>query len=209
MKFHPASLLLLWGAGVATLQWLPLSVTLVATLAFMALAAWRGRPLFFRLLSRSRWLFLTMGLLFLCFTPGIRLPSPWGELGMTRDGLAFALEHMGRLATMVALLALLLTRLSHGGVVAGCYFLLPPIGPLAEVRRAIAVRLMLTLESVAGKAERGRGEWKSLLAAEPAREDNVTDNLRLDLPAWAWRDSGLVLVILSGAVLLAISLGMP
>lgn len=209
MKFHPASLLLLWGAGVVALQWLPLPATLAATLIFMALAAWRCRPLFFRLLSRSRWLFLTMGLLFLCFTPGIRLPSPWGELGMTREGLAFALEHMGRLATMVALLALLLTRLSHGGVVAGCYFLLPPIGPLAELRRAIAVRLMLTLESVAGKAEGGRGEWKSLLAAEPEPDEAVAQSLRLDLPSWAWRDSGLVLAILSGAVLLAICLGKP
>ena len=56
--FHPASLLLLWAAGVVSLQFFPLVPTLVATLVATLAAWWLGRSLFLRLLKRSRWLFL-------------------------------------------------------------------------------------------------------------------------------------------------------
>ena len=194
--FHPASLLLLWGAGVVVVQFLPLIPTLIAVLLFGLLAMTFCKPLFLRLLSRSRWLFLTMGLLFLWLSPGVRLPSPWGDAGITREGLEFALEHMGRLLVMLALLAVLLTRLSHRGIVSGFYLLLSPVAGIADLRRSIAVRLMLTLEAVAGKTG---GDWKKLLMADHQQEvASVTSILHLEAPAWTWRDYLAVVVALGG-----------
>lgn len=199
MNFHPASLLLFWAAAVVALQALPLPATLAATVLSTALAGIFGRRLFLRLLFRSRWLFLTMGLLFLWLSPGIRLPEPWGSLGMTREGLEFALEHMGRLATLLALLALLLTRLDHRGVVVGFHRLLAPLGD-RELRRAVAVRLMLTLETVAG--DEGGRAWRSLLGDEAptavAGAPALETGLSLATPPWRGRDS-----LLTAAAVLA------
>ncbi len=197
--FHPASLLLLWGAGVALLQCLTLQPTLLATAFFLLLAGCFSKVLLLRLLSRSRWLFLTMGLLFLWLSPGVRLPAPWGDWGMTEEGLAFALEHMGRLAVMLALLALLLTKLNHRGIVSGFYLLLSPFKNVADARRVIAVRLMLTLEAVAGKTG---GEWKSLLATQAvASQEAEARSLHLEMPLWSWRDNVLLAATLTGVVL--------
>ncbi|HTH40952.1 MAG TPA: CbiQ family ECF transporter T component [Rhodocyclaceae bacterium] len=197
--FHPASLLLLWAAGVVALQFFPLVPTLVATLASALAAWWLGRGLFLRLLKRSRWLFLTMAILFLCLSPGIRLPSPFGELGLTKEGLDFALEHTGRLLTMLALLALLLSHLSHRGVVSGFYLLMAPFR-FFDGRRSLAVRLMLTLEAVAGKDGQ---DWRSLLHESTKGPDSAADSLlTLAAPAWTWRDSLLV----GGALLVAVGL---
>ncbi|GAB2180289.1 hypothetical protein DLREEDagrD3_05120 [Denitratisoma sp. agr-D3] len=211
MTVHPAALLLLWGAAVAALQCLSPAATLAVTLFFAALAAGFGRALFFRLMTRSRWLFLTMGVLFLWFTPGVRLPSPWGDLGLTQEGWSFAWEHMARLVALLALLALLLTKLSHRGLVAGCYFLLPALGPVAEWRRAIAVRLMLTLEAVVGedgKRRAGKGEWKALLTAAGDQE-SAGGAVHLQLPPWSWRDSLILGSTLAGGGIALWHMGWP
>lgn len=190
---------------MVVLQQLSLAPGLAVTVTFLLLAGRFGKALLLRLLFRSRWLFLTMGLLFLWLSPGVRLPPPWGNLGMTQEGLVFALEHMGRLAAMLALLALLLTKLSHRGIVSGFYVLLSPLAlfPLcADLRRAMAVRLMLTLEAVAGKVD---SEWKSLLLSDdglnppPGQGAGV---LHLESPHWSWRDGVLTLAALVAAALL-------
>lgn len=186
--FHPASLLLLWGAGVVCLQQLALRGTLIAAAAALLAARLVNATLLSRLLFRSRWLFLTMILLFLWLTPGVRLPEPWGGMGMTQDGLVFAAEHVGRLATMLALLVLLLSRLDHRAIVSGLYLLSAPLGRFVGLRRSLAVRLMLTLEEV---AEKNGHEWKSLLKMSNLDDATGLSELRLLMPSWTWRDGAL------------------
>lgn len=197
MLFHPASLLLLWGAGVVALQQLGLKASLLATGMALVMGWLANRPLLNRLLFRSRWLFLSMLILFLWSTPGVRLPAPWGNVGLTWDGLELATEHMSRLAAMLALLAILLSRLDHRAIVSGLYLLLRPLGRFADLRRSMAVRLTLTLEEA---AEKNGHEWKSLLKM-PSLDDNAGEAaLQLAMPAWTWRDSAL-LTALAGTVL--------
>lgn len=196
MTFHPASLLLLWGAGVAGLQQLGLSATLIATVAALAIGWVVNSALLNRLLFRSRWLFLTMLILFLWSTPGVRLPAPWDGMGMTREGLEFAVEHASRLAAMLALLAILLSRLDHRAIVSGLYLLLRPLSGFANLRRSVAVRLTLTLEEA---AEKNGHEWKSLLKMPSLDDAAGESSLQLAMPAWTWRDSAL-LVSLAGVV---------
>lgn len=195
--FHPASLLLLWGAGVVVLQQLPLIGVLAAVLAALGAAWLVNAPLLNRLLFRSRWLFLSMVLLFLWLTPGLRLPEPWGAMGMTQEGLTFAVEHVGRLAAMLALLVLLLSNLDHLGIVSGLYLMLLPLSRFMDLRRSVAVRLMLTLEEVAEKNGR---EWKSLLQMSGPEQRGDVSSLRLTMPPWTWRDSALVTAVMVATV---------
>jgi len=109
------------------------------------------------------------------------------------------LEHTGRLLTMLALLALLLSHLSHRGVVSGFYLLMAPFAWL-DGRRSLAVRLMLTLEAVAGKDGQ---DWRSLLHESIKEPDSSADSLlTLTAPVWTWRDS----LLLGGALLLTVGL---
>lgn len=201
--FHPASLLLLWGAGVVAVQSLSLMLTLLmATLLVLVALIW-ARSVFPRLLKRSRWLFLTMGLLFLWLSPGVRLPAPWGNWGLTWDGLQLAAEHLARLCSILALVALLLSRLTSRQIVSGLYFLTPRPSPsLGFFARSLAVRLALTLTYIAGKTD---DDWKVLLQrqADPLPEDDVP--VRLTSQPWTWRDS--LITVAGGSLAMGLLFG--
>ncbi|PKO84297.1 MAG: hypothetical protein CVU17_03885 [Betaproteobacteria bacterium HGW-Betaproteobacteria-11] len=147
---HPASLILLWLALLAATAShggpLLLLVTLALVLAALVLAA----PHLHRLLRRSRWLLLTLFVLFAWMTPGT--PLPWLP-GISSEGLQLAAEHVLRLVLALATLALVLQILSPVALVAGIRSLLAPLAAFGLSRDRIAVRLALTLEEV----ERARG----------------------------------------------------
>lgn len=150
MPPHPVSLILLWLALlVATASRDGLSlllVTLILVLAALVLAAAHLR----RLLRRSRWLLLTLFMLFAWMTPGT--PLSWLP-GISSEGLQLAAEHVLRLVLALAALALVLQVLSPVALVAGIRSLLAPLTVFGLPRDRIAVRLALTLEEV----ERARG----------------------------------------------------
>lgn len=147
---HPASLILLWlallVASASRGGWLLLLVTLTLVLAARALAVSH----LYRLLRRSRWLLLTLFVLFTWMTPGT--PLPWLP-GISREGLQLAAEHALRLVLALAALALVLRVLSPVALVTGIRSLLAPLVVFGLPRDRIAVRLALTLEEV----ERARG----------------------------------------------------
>lgn len=181
--FHPASLLLAWVAGVLALQQLDrVSILLMAVLASVAALSVNSVVLG-TMLRRIRWLLLSVAVLFLWMTPGVFLPGLAGRLGITQEGAATAVEHVARLLAIVALLALLLSRLSHGRIVAGLYTLLTPLGWLGLQRRAMAVRLMLTLEYVAEKRHSG---WRGLLLQD--HDSDGRDTVYLMMNGWSLID---------------------
>jgi energy-coupling factor transport system permease protein len=146
----PASLILLWltlivAAGVRNGLPLVLSGLALVVLAFVV------APMHLhRLLRRSRWLLLTLFMLFSWMTPG----TPLGSVpGMSVEGLQLAAEHVIRLLLALAALALILQVLSPVELVAGMRSLLAPLALFGLSRDRIAVRLALTLEEV----ERARG----------------------------------------------------
>lgn len=98
-----------------------------------------------RILRRSRWLLLTMLLLFAWMTPGTALP---GLPGATQEGLLLAAESIARLLTAIATVSVLLAILPPATLVSGMRSLLAPLAGLGGFRDRLAVRLMLTLEAV-------------------------------------------------------------
>lgn len=183
---HPASLLLLGFAVLVAASSrqgaaLYLSGALLATTAtFAAAARWRA------LLGRSRWLLLSLLVLFGWMTPGTPVP---GVPGATAEGLALAAEHLMRLLLALAVVALLLRTLAVAELVAGVRALMAPLAPFRVSRDRFAVRLALTLNEV--EAARG-GEIRDghdvlhLPAAEPGLSDWLLVAAAVSLLVGAW-----------------------
>ena len=142
---HPASLILFGLAFLiagSTRGGIGLGVIALGSAGF---ALGRARRHFLIILRRSRWLLLTMLMLFGWMTPGTAVP---GLPMATREGLSLAAEHVARLLLAIATVSVLLSRLSPAELVSGLRTLLAPLAPLGGFRDRLAVRLMLTLEEV-------------------------------------------------------------
>jgi energy-coupling factor transport system permease protein len=155
--WHPASLLLTWLGFAMVLQWVSLPWLLslaLASLGFSLVGAFERSS---NLIGRSRWLLLSLLVLFLFVTPGEFLPGVWGSLGLTYEGLRLGGEQLARLLAMLSSLALLHQHLGTQGLLAGFHWLLAPF----PWRRATVVRLLLVLEFVEQKRTPGWREWLS------------------------------------------------
>lgn len=139
------------------------------------------------LLRRSRWLLLTMLVMFGWLTPGTPLPV---IPGASREGLLLAAENIARLLIALSVVALILKTLSASELVAGLRSLLAPLAVLKISRDRIAVRLALTLNEV--EASRNSESSEAGLVATT-----------LALPASALGATDCLLGVLAGALALA------
>ena len=124
-------------------------------------------------------------------------------IGMSREGLHLAADHILRLLLALSTLALISTRLDALQLVVGLRGLLTPLRWLHGPHDTLAVRLMLTLqevEGVRGQPLCGDAQLDRLLIGEAACEP-VADTLSLPVYALSWRDYALC----GGAGLLAIA----
>lgn len=153
--WHPASLLLTWLGFALVLQWLSLPWLMFLSLASVGLSLWSAFERSRNLFRRSRWLLLSLLVLFVFVTPGEFLPGVWGRLGLTYEGLRQAAEQLGRLLAMLSSLALLHQHLGTQGLLSGFHWLLAPF----PWRRATVVRLLLVLDFVEQKRRLGWREW--------------------------------------------------
>lgn len=155
---------------------------LAALCLVLALTLAAARSL--NLLKRSRWLLLSLAILFLLLTPGEFLPGIGGDLRLTYEGLWRAGEQLSRLLAMLASLALLHEKVGTCGLLTGLYCLLRPF----PSRDATVVRLMLVIEFVEQKQQIGWREW---LVAEVFPTD-APENFHLPMPPFHWRDKLLI-----------------
>lgn len=199
--FHPASLLVSWAAFALILQWVPLPYLLALATASLLLAAILAPVRSRNLLWRSRWLLLSLGILFLFFTPGEYLPGIAGRLRMSYEGLSLAGEHLGRLLAMLASLAVLHEGIGTAGLLAGLYWLLRPF----SWREVTVVRLMLVLEYVEQRQKIGWREWLASGGSMEGFAENRT-SLGLAVPSLRTRDRVLIGgLLVAGAALVASS----
>ena len=88
MKFHPAAQILAWCLLVAALQVMkPLTLWYVTFFILFAALLLAGRK-FVQLLRRTRWVMLSLLLIYACTTPGVALLEALGRFGPSREGLA-------------------------------------------------------------------------------------------------------------------------
>lgn len=158
--WHPLTLLLCWAAFVLALQWISslLSLAVVAAISLLLAGMCAGRRSR-SLLWRTRWLLLSLGALFLLFTPGEYVPGIPEWLGVTHEGLVRAGDQLCRLLALLSTLALLHEQIGTQGLLTGLHVLLKPL-PFGDTT---VVRLMLVLEHVERKRDIG---WRTWLEAE-------------------------------------------
>lgn len=146
--FHPAAILLAWAGLAFVLPFLSLAhLSLLVLLAVLPAFRWAPRRTRM-LLWRSRWLLLSIALMFAFATPGLLMPGLPGQLGMTQDGLKLGAEHLATLLLLMLTLAPIHEVLGTSGFVAGIHWLLLPLAPWRGLREKIVVRLMLVVQFV-------------------------------------------------------------
>lgn len=187
MIFHPAALLLAWGGLALALQWAGPFASLGMALLGLAVAQRYAPQRSRNLLRRSRWLLLSLFVLFLFFTPGEYFEGPFGTLGMTREGLTHGGEQLGRLLALLMSLALLHEHIGTQGLLVGFHWLL---GPFAW-RDATVVRLMLVFEYV---DHHPGGNWREWLSAS-CDEGSTSEMLALRRQPLQAQDWALLLMV--------------
>jgi hypothetical protein len=116
-----------------------------------------------RMLWRARWLFLSILLVYLWFTPGTPI---FGAELPTWEGVALGLHRAGVLALVILMANLLVQRSSVNELLAGLYGLTLPLEPLGFPRERFAVRAVLTLD------------YAIRLRAEPRGADDDADGVK-------------------------------
>lgn len=174
-SLHPASLILLGFAFLLAASSRSGLLLLLLCLVVTGLALTFARRHFAAILRRSRWLLLTMLVLFGWMTLGTPVP---GLPGATLEGLLLAMDNIARLLVAIAVVALLLNRLSPPALVCGLRSLLAPLAPLGDFRDRLSVRLMLTLQAVDSVRSGGRESAPSVASlALPAAQKGPADVL--------------------------------
>lgn len=153
---------------------------------------------FLRLLWKAKWLWLALMLLHAYTLPGIALWPGYGSPSL--EGLQAGGLRVARLLLLLAALARLLVALTPRQIAAGLFVLARPFGLLRLDRRALAVRLALTLEQLQQPPPRRR--WLARLRAADALAGGP-QTLSLSLPAIGVHDVGLLAL---AAALLGLSL---
>ncbi|WP_346285907.1 CbiQ family ECF transporter T component [Zoogloea sp.] len=194
-RFHPASLLIAWvglvlavqllrGAG---LMWLGL---LIAPVAFGCMPQ-RAR----RLLRRVRYLLVVLLVLFAWFTPG-ELAFSGVSISPTREGLALAAVHGGRLVLVVLLAAILLEGLDASSLASGIDFLCRPLRWTGGSPERLIIRFLLVFQYVENPPP---GGWRALLKDPAVPLDEPFLAVR-SLP-WHWRDWMLSCLAMAGLMM--------
>lgn len=173
MRLHPGVRLLLWIGMVALLQGLSSSKLAGMSAVAVLLAGLLAPKRLWRIVRRSRWVFLAMAAIFALGTPGLLVLPELGPLGPSFDGLRLAADHILRLAGTVAAVAILLETTAPKSLVSGLYAIAAPLRVLAIDPAPAAVRLTLVMQ-YADESDDPR-DWREwLLPAAQTGAGSVT-----------------------------------
>lgn len=203
MQFHPAAQILAWCLLVASMQVLALEILLAPAGLILLFAFVISRHKFIQLVRRTRWIMLSLLLVYAYSTPGKALVDMFGIFSPSHEGLADGVLQLVRLLAALAGLAMLLDRLHRQQLIAGLYTLFAPLQWLGLSRERFAVRLALTLHYAEAAMLRGGRNWQDVLRGlfEPHGEN--TKHMELELYRFSVGD-GLLLVVVSLILWLAI-----
>ncbi|HYP69148.1 MAG TPA: hypothetical protein VEP67_12975 [Thiobacillaceae bacterium] len=170
---------------------------LAALTALVCVSQPDTRSAFLRLLKRSRWLFLSVAVVYAWTMPGVWICPQLGGLSPSGEGLALGGERITRLSLLLAALALLLQKVSRDDLVYGLYMLAWPFVKLGFDRRAFAVRLALALEWARSSSARTRAGISDALQAALREPQAGPDEIAIQSRALAWRDGVALFMMLA------------
>jgi energy-coupling factor transporter transmembrane protein EcfT len=181
LKFHPAAQILTWCLLVAIMQFLALEILLIAAGFVLLIALLLSAHKLMQLLRRTRWIMLSLLLIYAYTTPGQPLLDALGMFSPSREGLSDGVLQLIRLLSALAGLAILLDRLHRQQLIAGLYILFAPLRLIGVSRERVAVRLALTLHYAEVAMLRETHTWQDNLRSlfEPHGETGKQMELTL------------------------------
>ncbi len=192
MKFHPAAQILTWCLLVAIMQFLTLEILLVTAGFVLLFALLLSAHKLMQLLRRTRWIMLSLLLIYAYSTPGQPLLDALGMFSPSREGLSDGVLQLTRLLAALAGLAILLDRLHRQQLIAGLYTLFAPLQLIGVSRERVAVRLALTLHYAEVAMLRETHTWQDNLRSLFEPHDETSKQMELTLYRFGVRDGLLV-----------------
>jgi energy-coupling factor transport system permease protein len=192
MLFHPAAQIASWCVLVVVLQHCAIPILMLATGAILFVALILSRYTLIRLLRRTRWVMLSLLLVYAFSTSGQPLWPDWGNFSPSREGLIDGGVQLTRLFSALAALAILLHRLDRQQLIAGLYVLLAPLSWLGFPRERFAVRLALTLQYAEAAMLHRAHRWQDHLRDLFEPHAGHTAQLELPVARFAVADALLV-----------------
>ena len=181
--FHPTALILLWICFAVATQSLQAAGLLLAGVPLLVVACVLSTARLLTLLRRTRWIMLSLLLIYAYTTPGEAMWTSLAQFGPTQEGLADGLLQLCRLAFALAGLSIVLSLLSQQQLISGLYTLAYPLCCLGLSRERIAVRMALTLHyaesAMLDTATDWRGSIEHLLTAPRPPEGRASGGVPL------------------------------
>jgi energy-coupling factor transport system permease protein len=162
---HPAIQILLWmtlSIAAQSLTAVPLLVMMTVLLGFAAVL--NSRQLF-SLIRRTRWILISLLLIYAYTTPGVALLAGMAQYSPTEEGLTDGLMQLGRLLSMLSGLAILLSLLTESRFICGIHALAYPLGWIGVSRERVAIRLALTLQYAEATMRDTAADWRQAINA--------------------------------------------
>jgi len=181
MKFHPAAIILAWCLLIALMQVLDSGAMLVMAGSVFLFAVIFSRHKFIQLVRRTRWIVLSLLLVFSYSTPGLPLFDSFGMFSPSYEGLEEGLLQLTRFLATLASLAMVLDRLHRQQLMAGLYTLLAPLLWLGLSRERLAVRLALTLHYAEVAMLRDTNIWQEDLRSLFDHQGGTDHRLQMEL----------------------------
>ncbi|ADE12347.1 conserved hypothetical protein [Sideroxydans lithotrophicus ES-1] len=154
------------------------------------------------LVRRTRWILVSLLLIYAYTTPGTALWFQLGIVSPTREGLLDGSLQLGRLLCVLSGLAILLELLPQSQLIGGLYTLAYPLRWLGLSRERIAVRLALTLEYAESAMRDTASDWRSTIRA--AMQSSASGPEHIELKLQPFRAVDILLLLACAAVLTGI-----
>lgn len=201
---HPGALIFLWVCILVAIQSLATNALLAAVVLMLSVAYVMCAARLRTLLRRTRWIMLTLLLIYAYATPGAAVWTMLGQFSPTREGVADGLLQLCRLLGALAALAILLQMLPRQKLIGGLYALAYPLKIVGWSRERVAARLALTLHYAEDAMHQARGSWRDsmsdMLAAIPSTHEDKHEHIEIHVTPFTLRDG--VLTVTGCALLL-------
>ncbi len=195
MPIHPALLIMSWCLLVALMQRVELTSLVLIAGVILAVSAYVAADKFLQLLRRTRWVLLSLVVIYAYATPGQALLPMLGDWSPVREGLIDGAGQLLKLLAALASLAILLEKLPRIQLIAGLYRLLMPVKFLGISRERCAIRLALTLHYAEEAMLCKNTPWQDALQDVFEPHDDVLHTIILPVQGMRKLDNCLALVL--------------
>ncbi len=175
---------------------IPVQLLIVLCVFFFILAIWKGNGQYLKVLSRMRWLWFSLLLIYALTTPGEYIADFSVTILPTYEGLQAGVMQVCKLCCALAILNLLFSTSNKEQLLAALFYLLTPLKWLGFNIEKFSARLLLTFEYVEVFAERSKIDWHFLQALHQSSLNiNNNKNVNLQLQPIQWIDKIAIFVI--------------